>query len=245
MIRLAISVEGQTEEEFVKDLLGEHLTPFGVEATPVQVGSARNRWKGGNVSESVLIAEMRLLSHNFDAVTSLVDFYGFRGKRGRTVDELVAELQEGLRGKIGPRARFDRVIPYVQLHEFEGLLFSRPDVFRSVPEATEEAVAEIRRTRARFASPEDINEQRRHCAEQADQEGPGPLPESSSRSTHRSQDRLGDHPGRVHSVRPLAGDPLRRWETLRLSAGTRTVSAAASRRRSHSSTGRRRSGRRP
>lgn len=122
MIRLAISVEGQTEEEFVKHVLGEHLKPFGVDVTPIQVGSARNRWKGGNVSESALIAEMRLLSHNFDAVTSLVDFYGFRGKGNRTADELVADLGEELRGKLGPRVRFDRVIPYVQLHEFEGLL---------------------------------------------------------------------------------------------------------------------------
>ncbi len=158
MIRLAISVEGPTEEEFVKDVLGEHLRSFGVDVTPVQVGSARNRWKGGNVSEPVLIAEMRLLSHNFDAVTSLVDFYGFRGKRDRTADELVADLREGLRGKLGPRARFDRMIPYVQRHEFEGLLFSRPEAFRSVPDATEESLARLRGIRARFASPEDIND---------------------------------------------------------------------------------------
>ena len=158
MIRLAISVEGQTEEEFVKDVLKEHLKPFDVDVTPVQVGSARNRWKGGNVSESVLIAEMRLLSYNFDAVTSLVDFYGFRGKLDRTADELVADLREELRGKLGPRARFDRVITYVQLHEFEGLLFSRPAAFRSVPDATEESVAKLHSIRARFASPEDIND---------------------------------------------------------------------------------------
>lgn len=50
-MRLAISVEGQTEEEFVKDLLREHLRSFGVDVTPVQMGSARNQWKGGNVSE--------------------------------------------------------------------------------------------------------------------------------------------------------------------------------------------------
>lgn len=158
MIRLAISVEGQTEEEFVKDVLGEHLRSVGVDVTPVQVGSARNRWRGGNVSESVLIGEMRLLSHNFDAVTSLVDFYGFRDKRDRTADELVADLHEGLRGKLGPRTRSDRVIPYVQLYEFEGLLFSRPEAFRSIPNATEESVAELHGIRARFASPEDIND---------------------------------------------------------------------------------------
>lgn len=158
MIRLAISVEGQTEEEFVKDVLEEHLRSFGVDVTPVQVGSARNRWKGGNVSESVLIAEMRRLSHTHDAVTSLVDFYGFRGKKTRTVDALMADLSEELRDQLGPRARLDRMFPYVQLHEFEGLLFSRPEAFRSVPDATEESVAQLSSIRDRFASPEDIND---------------------------------------------------------------------------------------
>lgn len=158
MIRLAVSVEGQTEEELVKDVLVEHLTRFGVDVTPVQVGSARNRWKGGNVSESVLIAEMRLLSHNFDAVTSLVDFYGFRGKRDRTADELVSDLCEGLRGNLGPRARFDRVLPYVQLHEFEALLFSRTEAFLSVPDACASSVAKLQDVRIRFPSPEQIND---------------------------------------------------------------------------------------
>ncbi len=158
MIRLAVSVEGRTEEEFVKTLIAEHLSPVGVDVTPVLVGSARNRGKGGNVSAAVLVGDMRLLSHNFDAVTSLVDFYGFRGREGRTVDELVADLSEELRDQIGPAARPDHVVPYVQLHEFEGLLFSRPEAFRTVPGATEESVAKLRDVRARFPSPEDIND---------------------------------------------------------------------------------------
>ena len=160
MIRVAVSVEGRTEEEFVNDLVRTHLAAAGVDVTPIQVGSARNRWKGGNVSESVLIAEMRLLSHNFDAVTSLVDFYGFRGKGTRTVDELVRDVSEELSTQLGPRARHDRVIPYVQLHEFEGLLFSRPEAFESVPDAPEASVAQLRAARAQFASPEDINDSR-------------------------------------------------------------------------------------
>ncbi len=158
MIRLAISVEGRTEEEFVRDVLKGHLLALGVDATAVLVGSARNRWKGGNVSKAGLVADMRLLSYNFDAVTSLVDFYGFRGKKVRTVDGLVSDLREELRGQLGPRARLDRVIPYVQMHEFEGLLFSRPEAFQSVPDANEASVAELRSVRAQFASPEHIND---------------------------------------------------------------------------------------
>ena len=40
MIRLAVSVEGQTEMEFVKNVLAEHLRTNGVEATPILLGRA-------------------------------------------------------------------------------------------------------------------------------------------------------------------------------------------------------------
>ena len=82
MIRLAISVEGQTEEEFSKDVLTTHLRSHGVEAQPVLLGRARGHGVGGgNVSVGRLASEMAYLSRSFDAVTSLVDFYGFRDRR--------------------------------------------------------------------------------------------------------------------------------------------------------------------
>ena len=92
MIRLAISVEGQIEEEFVKDFLAYHLRERGVEPTPILLGRARGGSAGGNVSAERLVSEMAHLFHSFDAVTSLVDFYGFRRKGERTVDESVQRL---------------------------------------------------------------------------------------------------------------------------------------------------------
>ena len=59
MIRLAISVEGQTEEEFVKDFLADHLRESGVEPTPILLGRARGRSGGGNVSAERLVVEKR------------------------------------------------------------------------------------------------------------------------------------------------------------------------------------------
>ena len=41
MTRIGISVEGQTEEAFVKSLLEEHLRDRQVTPTPVLIGSAR------------------------------------------------------------------------------------------------------------------------------------------------------------------------------------------------------------
>ena len=97
MIRLAISVEGPTEEEFVKNFLAAYLRERGVEPIPILFGRARGRSAGGNVSVEQLVQEMTHLRHSFDAVTSLVDFYGFRNKGNRTVNE----LEEDLRQKLG------------------------------------------------------------------------------------------------------------------------------------------------
>ena len=75
MIRLAITVEGRTEEEFVKTVLLGHLRPMAVEIQPILIGRARNTDQGGgNVTIDLLASEMTSLYGSFDAVTSLVDF---------------------------------------------------------------------------------------------------------------------------------------------------------------------------
>ena len=154
MIRLAISVEGPTEEEFVKDFLADHLRERGVEPIPILLGSARGGYAGGNVSAERLVSEMAHLFHSFDAVTSLVDFYGFRNKGNRTVDE----LEEYLRQKLSHLWHPKKMIPYVQLHEFEGLLFSDVSVFAGLIEAPDGSVEALQKIRSQFQTPEDIND---------------------------------------------------------------------------------------
>lgn len=157
MIRLAISVEGPTEEEFSKNVLTTHLRAHGIEAQPVVLGSARSRGAGGgNVSVGRLASEMAYLYRSFDAVTSLVDFYGFRDKRDQTAEELEALVREEVQQKIGWNQ--DRVLPYVQKHEFEGLLFSDAGAFSALVDAPVESVDLLRNIRAGFATPEDIND---------------------------------------------------------------------------------------
>lgn len=160
MTRLAISVEGQTEEEFVKGVLAGHLWGSGIESTPILLGRARGRSGGGNVSVERLVQEMAHLLSSFDAVTSLVDFYGFRHKGNKTVDELEEDLAQKLCEKLGHRWHPGKVLPYVQKHEFEGLLFSDLDTFANVIDVSEECVEELRRVRAKFPTPEDINDNR-------------------------------------------------------------------------------------
>ena len=51
-----------------------------------------------------------------------------------------------------------KVVPYVQKHEFEGLLFSDVRAFRVVTNASEADVVRLGRIRSDFPTPEDIND---------------------------------------------------------------------------------------
>ena len=149
MIRLAISVEGPTEEEFVKRVLTPHLWERGVDPTPIGLN--------GNVTVERLAADMARLFRNFDRVTSLVDFYGFRDKGSATPNELEQKILEVIDSKVR-RFNQSHAIPYVQQYEFEGLLFSNVCAFANLVNVPQQTIAELRRIRLEFCTPEHIND---------------------------------------------------------------------------------------
>ncbi len=161
MIRLGISVEGQTEEEFVNKLLAGPLRTKKIEPTPILLGRAGENIKGeggGDVSVARLVEDMVCLYQSYDFVTSLVDFYGFQDKEDKSVEELEQHLRQKINDKTGPNWNETRIFPYVQRHELEGLLFSRVDVFESLPYASKESIKKLRKIRSKFETPEDIND---------------------------------------------------------------------------------------
>ena len=161
MIRLGISVEGETEEEFVNKLLAGPLRTKKIEPTPILIGRAGENIKGeggGDVSVARLVEDMVCLYKSCDFVTSLVDFYGFRDKENKSVEELEQHLRQKINDKIDRNWNETRIFPYVQRHELEGLLFSRVDVFESLPYASEESIKELQKIRLKFETPEDIND---------------------------------------------------------------------------------------
>ena len=159
MIRLAIVVEGRTEEEFVKQLLAAHLAERGVRASARLVGEGKRSSRGGNVTVDRVARNMAQLSYNFDAVTTLVDFYGFHLRPTGDMEDLERQIDDAYYGR--PRDAAlpnDRVFSYVQRHEFEALLFSDVSAFARVLGIPRNAASALAGVRAQFASPEDIND---------------------------------------------------------------------------------------
>ena len=90
--------------------------------------------------------------------TPLVDFYGFQKRGGRTVEALEAHLREKVGERVGEGWDASRVFPYVQMHEFEGLLFSDVDVFANQIDFPDDCADVLRAVRAQFTNPEDNND---------------------------------------------------------------------------------------
>ena len=137
MIRLAIVVEGQTEEGFVKQVLADHLRTHGVFPIPLLVGR-----RGGNVNMERLVIDMANSFWSFDFVTSLVDFYGFRDRGSEEPDDLECRINSAIVSRVKRSFDHTRVFPYVQKYEFEGLLFSKVEAFETVSSATSDSPCE-------------------------------------------------------------------------------------------------------
>ncbi len=122
MVRIAISVEGPTEERFVKMVLAPHLQNREIYVQPLLLGNT-----GGDISLRRIRKDLNCLASSFDKVTTLYDFYGFRDKaEGESKETLEQKIKECVAAPLR-----GRIIPYVQMYEFEGILFSSPQAIEN------------------------------------------------------------------------------------------------------------------
>lgn len=134
MIRLHLVVEGQTEKEFVKRVLAPHLGQYQVfaDARCVMTSKKGAYWhRGGLLNYAHAETDLRLwmkedqnadawFSTMFDLYalpTNFPDFEQIGG--GRDPYDRVERLENAFASRLGHR----RFIPYIQLHEFEALIF--------------------------------------------------------------------------------------------------------------------------
>ena len=128
MIRLAISVEGQTEQEFVYKILTPFFRDYHIEMIPIIISTSRDKCgrkhKGGCINIDRIENEISKLLNNFDYVTTFYDFYGFQKRPTNDIEELEKIIYN----------LFDNInfIPYIQKYEFETLLFSNPEYYKEL-----------------------------------------------------------------------------------------------------------------
>lgn len=159
--RVNILLEGQTEESFVRTLLAPHLENFQVWIKPRIILTSKGH-KGGLASYGKLKHQVRQWCQQDPTacVTTLFDVYGlpadFPGinnwNPNQSPQQQVKALEENMKTDIG-QANF---IPYLQLHEYEALLFSDLNAF-GYADVSPKAIANWQAELAQFAGPEEVN----------------------------------------------------------------------------------------
>ena len=137
MSRVYVVVEGQTEESFIGKILAPVLWPHNVYLKPLLLGRRGGRPSYARVRKDVLA----VLKQDHSAYcTTMLDFYGlgegFPGTpqpQNSSATNRVVNIEHAMKRDVIaeiPGLRPDvRFFPYIQLHEYEGLLFSDPAAF--------------------------------------------------------------------------------------------------------------------
>lgn len=176
MSRLLVHVEGETEETFVNEVLCRHLLEHGYGAVSARiVGNARLRSRRGGIKGWPEV-KRDIVNHLRQdpgcIATTMVDYYAlpqagekawpgraqaaplpYPGKASVMENALRNDIAASMGNGFDPR----RFVPFVVIHEFEGLLFSDCDAFaRGVGRQT--LAPAFQQIRDQFGTPEEIND---------------------------------------------------------------------------------------
>ncbi len=168
MNRVIAVVEGQTEQIFVRDVLAPWLGWKGVMLSARLVGKPGHKGGIGRFERARNDIVKLLRQESETVVTTMFDYYRMPSSwPGRTeakslqhqrkAPQVEASIAEAVIKEFGSEFDVRRLIPYVQMHEFEALLFSEPIALAEVMRNAE-AVNKLQVIRDVFDTPEEIND---------------------------------------------------------------------------------------
>ena len=172
-VEIYIVVEGQTEQTFVRDVLAPKIAHKGIYLHPALIGKPGH--KGGNIHFDRAKKDIGnfLKQRNDIYVSTMFDYFRIDSKwpgraevhqKIRNGDSLTAiqkaEIIEAATNAeiVKVFARYNaksRFIPYIEMYEFEALLFSDADI---LAEMTEINVSQIQQILEEYNNPEEIND---------------------------------------------------------------------------------------
>ena len=174
MNRLLVHVEGQTERDFVHDVLAPHLYGLGYASVAARLmGSAHLNEQRGGVRRWEGVRDGIVNNFAGDSeliVSTMVDYYGMPNDWPGRADAAASVLAtaeraalienamlEDVRVRMDRNFNINRFVPYVMMHEFEAMLFSDCDRF-AYAVGSPHLSRDFQAVRDAFASPEDIDD---------------------------------------------------------------------------------------
>lgn len=164
--RLYITVEGQAEKEFADRVLRPHLAGYAIDVRPRVVVTNRKLGKRGGIMDFDKIKGdlgrlMKQDRHPEARFSTMVDLYALPAEFPGWVEahtkklptDRVAVLEAALQAEFGD----PRFLPFIQLHEFEALLYCDLGELQQRIAGSEAGISALK-CEVQHLNPEDINE---------------------------------------------------------------------------------------
>ncbi len=166
MKRIVIIVEGDTEKEFIDKVLSPYFHTKGIYA--VDCFKIKHT-KGGLTKYQHLKTDIiNCIFESNVIVTTLIDYYALPkdfpefedSKKIVNKSERISFLEEAITHDIQnyKKIEFNNLIPYIQLHEFEALVFASLNGILNLYTDSQAKFTEINDILKQYTNPEDINE---------------------------------------------------------------------------------------
>jgi hypothetical protein len=166
MRRLIIVVEGDTEKEFVDKVLSPYLYSKGL--LSVNCFKIKHTKGGLTKYQHIKTDLINCIYESNVLVTTLIDFYALpkdfpkhedatkivnRANRLTFLEKAIVEDLESEKDQ-----EFPNLLPYIQLHEFEALVFSSLDAIRGLYSNEDAKFYELEQIITAYPNPENIND---------------------------------------------------------------------------------------
>lgn len=163
MRRMIIVCEGPTEQEFCLDIIAPELIKYDITVEAPIIKHSN----GGVVAWDTIKRQLIAHLHEGDvAVSMLIDYYGIKDsfkfpgwEESKSIQDKVSRMHflfDAMENDL-PSNIQNRFIPYIQLHEFEGLLFSNIDVILQNFDPKKVDFQSLKTAEQSFDNPELIN----------------------------------------------------------------------------------------
>lgn len=166
-IRLHFLVEGRTEFNFVNQILRPQLEKPTFSTAVSMLTTKRDekigrKYSGGSPSYDKVKREISLFLKNTSVefrLTTMIDLYKFPEGFSKfdEIKHLPYERVEKMEKEFYKDFEDQRFIPYIQLHEYEALLFSNPQKFSEIYENVGTGIKKLVGL-ASSRNPEEIND---------------------------------------------------------------------------------------
>ncbi len=166
--RIIIICEGDTEKEFCTKILSSFFASKNIHVqSPLIKKTMGGIVKWGELRKQIIL---HLVNDKTAFVTTFIDYYGLYKKyqfpgwdeslkiadKNSRMDFLEKSMAENIEDEFR-----HRYLPYIQLHEFEGLLFNDINIFyEQIPKNELVGIDELEQTFKDFTNPEMINDKK-------------------------------------------------------------------------------------